>query len=248
MSLGRDDFADALMDHLRTTTQVDHLAIFRFNEHFVPELLGTASRGRSTIAREAGKLYQRQRYYRHDPGARQVESQPNAAGPLLFRLHERDIRDRDYHERIYVRYKLLERMSVIGRVEQTWMAVNLYRTVISGVFSSSELASLQSMAPTVLAFAGKHAELLKGAVTKTEASPLDGLYVQLLSSELSARERAVCAGALRGLSAKRIAIELGVKPSTVVTLRRRAFRKLDIATTTELFIRCIAALTKHHVS
>jgi DNA-binding CsgD family transcriptional regulator len=248
MSLGRGEFADALLGHLRATTPVDHLAIFRFDERFVPELIGTASRGRSTIAREAGRLYQRQRYYRQDPGARQIESQPSAAGPLLFRLHERDIRDRDYHERIYVRYKLLERMSVIGRVEQTWIAVNLYRTVSSGVFSAADLSNLQSMAPSIVAFAGKHAELLERATTKSDGSPLDGLHLQLLGSELSARERAVCAGVLRGLSAKRMAIELGVQPSTIVTLRRRAFRKLNVATTTELFIRCIAALTKHHVA
>jgi DNA-binding NarL/FixJ family response regulator len=44
--------------------------------------------------------------------------------------------------------------------------------------------------------------------------------------ELSARERAVCARIACGVSADGIAAELDVAPSTVTTLRKRAYAKL----------------------
>ena len=44
--------------------------------------------------------------------------------------------------------------------------------------------------------------------------------------ELSARERAVCARIACGVSADGIAAELDVSPSTITTLRKRAYAKL----------------------
>jgi DNA-binding NarL/FixJ family response regulator len=44
--------------------------------------------------------------------------------------------------------------------------------------------------------------------------------------ELSAREQAVCARIACGISADGIAVELDVAPSTVTTLRKRAYAKL----------------------
>jgi DNA-binding NarL/FixJ family response regulator len=44
--------------------------------------------------------------------------------------------------------------------------------------------------------------------------------------ELSPRERAVCARIACGISADGIAAELDVAPSTVTTLRKRAYAKL----------------------
>jgi FixJ family two-component response regulator len=47
-----------------------------------------------------------------------------------------------------------------------------------------------------------------------------------LAPALSPRERAVCARIACGLSADGIAADLDVAPSTVVTLRKRAYLKL----------------------
>jgi len=243
-ALGHQKFPDALLGHLSALVQVDHLALFRFDHFLVPELFGTASLGQSQISRDAGKLYQRRQYYRHDPGAQQVGSGADTAGPLLFRLNEQDILDREYHDRIYTRYRIIERISMIHRVENSWIAVNLYRSIKAGVFGPRDLENLEARAPAVLALAGKHAELIRPtAATTGSVFDIDAVYRELLGETLSARERSVCSGALRGLSVKRMAAELGVRPSTIATLRRRAFQKLGISNSMELFVRCIAALT-----
>ncbi|MBQ0919700.1 LuxR family transcriptional regulator, partial [Hydrogenophaga aromaticivorans] len=50
--------------------------------------------------------------------------------------------------------------------------------------------------------------------------------LQRLAPALSPRERAVCARIALGLSAEGIAVDLDVAPSTVITLRKRAYQKL----------------------
>jgi DNA-binding CsgD family transcriptional regulator len=55
---------------------------------------------------------------------------------------------------------------------------------------------------------------------------------------LSERERAVCLGILSGQKAELIADGLGVAPSTVVTYRKRAYRKLGVTSRAGLFAIC----------
>nr|WP_321442865.1 helix-turn-helix transcriptional regulator [uncultured Cohaesibacter sp.] len=55
---------------------------------------------------------------------------------------------------------------------------------------------------------------------------------------LSEREREVCRGILSGKKAERIAADMDVAPSTVVTYRKRAYEKLGISSRTSLFEIC----------
>lgn len=55
---------------------------------------------------------------------------------------------------------------------------------------------------------------------------------------LSDREREVCRGILSGKKAERIAADMDVAPSTVVTYRKRAYEKLGISSRTSLFELC----------
>ncbi len=62
-------------------------------------------------------------------------------------------------------------------------------------------------------------------------------YPPVLMS-LSDREREVCEGILSGKKAERIAADMDVAPSTVVTYRKRAYEKLGISSRTSLFEIC----------
>lgn len=57
-------------------------------------------------------------------------------------------------------------------------------------------------------------------------------------SNLSDREREVCIGILSGKKAERIAADMEVAPSTVVTYRKRAYEKLGISSRASLFDLC----------
>jgi DNA-binding CsgD family transcriptional regulator len=67
--------------------------------------------------------------------------------------------------------------------------------------------------------------------------------LESLNAGLTRRERQVCAHALAGLTVAGIAVTLGVKDSTVATLRRRAYAKLGVLSLSALFARCVAHLT-----
>ena len=58
-------------------------------------------------------------------------------------------------------------------------------------------------------------------------------------AKLSNREVEVCARAVIGLSGEGIGLDLGIKTSTVATLRKRAYTKLDISSVHELFTMCL---------
>jgi DNA-binding CsgD family transcriptional regulator len=51
---------------------------------------------------------------------------------------------------------------------------------------------------------------------------------------LSGRERSVCARTVAGVTAEGIAIDLGIKQSSVLTYRRRAYERLNISTAHQL--------------
>lgn len=61
-----------------------------------------------------------------------------------------------------------------------------------------------------------------------------------LHGGLSPREIQVCARALLGMTRRGIGLDLGVKTTTVNTLSRRAYQKLNISSLNELFALCLA--------
>lgn len=58
----------------------------------------------------------------------------------------------------------------------------------------------------------------------------------LLEVGLTERERKVCALALAGVSIEGSAYELGIKKSSIVTYRKRAYARLGISSLNELFL------------
>lgn len=119
-----------------------------------------------------------------------------------------------------------DRLTVISRRDEDVIAMNFFRFRENGRFSVSEnrlrLDFWNAVAQTVLLhFSDRHASRLR--------SPLNSL---------SAREKEICEGMLRGLTADAIAWELDVAPSTVMTYRKRAYEKLGINSKSALFMLC----------
>ena len=61
---------------------------------------------------------------------------------------------------------------------------------------------------------------------------------------LTPREIEVCARALSEMTHAGIALDLGIKPTTVVTLVQRAYARVNISTLNELFGLCLASLSQ----
>jgi DNA-binding CsgD family transcriptional regulator len=220
--------AARLLDFVNRAVPVEHLSMVEFGAHG-PELVGGCTvhaSGRDVVA-ECFAIY-RQRYFRSDaitPIAAQAAHQP-ARRVVAVSCRADELPLRGWRDDIYVREGLTERFSLLhapspGRVA----ALHLYRDVRQGLLQQAELDWLLAVAPLLRQAHALAPELSAGAAC---ADPL-ARALRLLAQrapQLSPRELAVCARIACGIGVDGIAADLGIAPSTVVTLRKRAYLKL----------------------
>lgn len=244
-SLGTAEFPSRALAYANAHLAADHLSLFEFDEALVPHLAGAASRAGRTAAL-AGQVYEESMFHRFDPTSQRVRRGRGDEDVMLFTLAASDIRDARYRAAIYGRFGIVERVSLMRRVLGRWLLLNLYRDRASGRFDAAALEKLAELAPLLVACAGKQLALSsRPAGTRSRSAALASFesMLQALDAGLTARERQVCAQALAGVTVAGIAVTLGVKESTVATLRRRAYAKLGISSLNSLFALCVAHLT-----
>ena len=120
-----------------------------------------------------------------------------------------------------------------GRHE--WVSVNLCRHRTQGLLSKSEIDTLLRLAPLIANSLSHHSRLAtdEESLGGFSVSQSDG--IEELCSRLTARERQVIRRILDGVTVERIAADLGLKPTTVITYRSRAYEKLGMSSRHELF-------------
>jgi hypothetical protein len=155
--LGEPGFERALLEALHANCGAAHLAVIAFDQRLAPRLIAAESRGGTALARDAGRAYFGGLFYRHDP-ARGALARQGGGGdaPLLLRLAARDITDRAWRQQIYERYRLAERLTLLGLAGSHWLALNVYRGTAEGVFTDSEVRALQEGAALLFALVARH--------------------------------------------------------------------------------------------
>jgi DNA-binding CsgD family transcriptional regulator len=241
-SLGSASFAPRALDYLNAQFRADHLSLLVFDRDLVPHLAAAASRSGSGTALRAAKVYERGSFHRFDPGLQYLRRGWADSETVLFRLDPADLRDSRYRSGIYGRFGIVERVSLIRRVLGRWLLLNVYRDRASGKFDDAALSCLAASAALLVACAGKHVALAEAGtrLRPGTAASFDAL-LRSFSTRLTERERQVCAHALAGLTVAGIASTLGVKESTVSTLRRRAYAKLGVSSLSSLFALCLSS-------
>jgi DNA-binding CsgD family transcriptional regulator len=246
MALGEPGFAKRAVDFVNTGVVADHVSLFMLDHELVPHFLDAASLNDPQIASLAGRLYERSLFYRHDPNTQHVSGGPTE-DVMMFRQRASDILDANYRDRVYRRFNLLERISLIHAVNGRWYVFNVYRDVRSGACQPRDLDWLSGHAALLVACTAKHAALVNVGLHKDRAAHSNTYLENLLASiepRLTHRERQVCSLALKGRTVEEIAEGLKVQPSTVATLRRRAYAKLGITKLNGLFALCIAKISR----
>jgi DNA-binding CsgD family transcriptional regulator len=151
----------------------------------------------------------------------------------IQRQRAKDIANEDYRMSCYEKPGIVDRLSLFQRFgPDTWIAVNIYRDSTQGHVDHSECARLITIAPILTASADKHRQL----VTRGAQTPINGLLEHPVAAPtmqrrlaavcpiLSTREFDVCSRILRGCSAKEIARQLGIAPTTVAEHRKNAYQ------------------------
>lgn len=243
--LGAEDFGSALLAWLAPSLQAAHATAFRFDAGLQARVVLTASSGGSAVALQSAKVYAGSGLYRHDQLLGELRRQHEIRDdvPAIVRLRRADIDDEAYGEQLWDRFGLVERLSAVALLDGHWTAFNLYRDRAAGVFAARELRQFSALAPLLMALLRRHLGALRpaaqpGALGRIGPEAAAALLSRL-PVRLSAREREVCALTLAGHTREGIGLALGIAASSVATLRRRAYRKLQIHGAGELFALCL---------
>ncbi|SOE92037.1 regulatory protein, luxR family [Burkholderia sp. D7] len=244
--VGEPGYAEQLTDSLSQVIRFAHLCVLSFSRRAPPRLLGTGSTLSPACAEDTACVYLGGHYNADPTGQLRNEKIASSRRLYLQRQRAEDIANADYRASCYEKPGIVDRLSLFQHVDpDTWIAINLYRDASQGHFDGSEYAHLMTMAPILTASADKHRQL----IAKKTDTAYDGLRERPPASQtlqqrlaascpiLSAREFEVCSWILLGLSAKEIARQLGVAPTTVAEHRKNAYTKLAIHNHKQLFAR-----------
>jgi DNA-binding CsgD family transcriptional regulator len=144
----------------------------------------------------------------------------------------RDLPFAEYRDACYARNGLLDRFSVVA-IEPggaAAVALNLYRSERRGPLSPADREQLLRCGPLLAAAAARHVQMLRPAC----GDPRDLLARIPAAASLSTREAQLCCLLLDGLTVDAAADRMGIKPTTAITLKKRAFARLGARTRQDL--------------
>ncbi|MDB5874796.1 MAG: hypothetical protein JWQ07_4238 [Ramlibacter sp.] len=195
-------------------TGCDLLTVFSKTGTSSPICLLNSGRGEDAVLSSAARAYCG-RHFQVDPILQKVL--PSAAADTSVQVQYRasDASDAVYRRDCYEEPNLSERVGFYTRTPDGWIWLNVYRRADTGAFGAQQVDAVAAFAKVFLA----------AVLSKQPPQP---------DSTLSLQEREVVRLSLEGATAKMIARQLQLSPSTVTTYRQRAYRKLNVRNQREL--------------
>lgn len=227
-------FAEGLLQFVHEAAGADHCIVYRFAQDGA-RVLGAASLDGSNLARRNALRYTGEGFWQRDPfvGGRGGR----ASGPSLARVEAGDIPDLELREEFYLRPRMREKVFISGARGSALYAVSVFRSRSAGCFSSGDIGRMGACAELLLSCASQHDRLASerhDAAAELASVPQIEERIRAWQRGLTGREAQVCARILYGRSAEGIGLELGISAESVATYRKRAYRRLRIATRHEL--------------
>lgn len=230
--VGDASFGDCVLQAANKVAEFNHCTLFEFHGPGAPSFIGLAScnsnrriaNTHSTEAYLGGfHLLEPARAVMHEKGEK-----------LFIRYHAgRELQNRGYRQTCYESASIVDRFSIVANTQcGSWFVANLFRDASQGPLLEGRLEYLAKFA-FLIALAGRRDAALRKAAQAPSLGRL-GEQAGLLAAKLSERERQVCSRILAGHTTSEIASELGIRESTVVTYRRRAYERLNIHCRREL--------------
>ena len=182
------------------------------------------------VTKECFERY-RDLYFKQDPVTHLLDQMnthdKNCDDVAALHVMREDIPDNAWKRDIYERENLPDRLSFLfSPAAERRLAVNLYRSAYRGHFRPKEVETLLPLGTLIAqVFRSRLAspKVFSGDTTSEQME--EALHAR--APTLSPRERAVCARIAKGMSVDGITVDLKVAPSTVSTLRKRAYAKLQ---------------------
>lgn len=249
-SRDRTALASAILALARTQVQAHHCSVLGFEGERSPRIISGASVRHEWHVFNIATAYARD-FYRKDGLQRLIGAYPASfeAPPVVVHCQGlADIDDTEYRRQCYESIGIGERACILVRVGRAQsLAVNLYRDQAAGPFSALEIECLIGIAPLIAGCVQRHYALDIDGESSFRGAVTDGLAQ--LCPQLTLREREVVQRILDGMTTERIADDLHIRPTTVITYRTRAYEKMNVTSRRELFAAVLRRKQQagHHV-
>lgn len=226
-AMGSDNFSQVFMDRLGHWVLSQHFSLMRMDQPLPSMLMaGSCYHDRNLVWR-CWRDYSHFGYQNHDPILTSVQRAGLRANRFYIgRACARDIRFRPYRQGIYENTGIEEKLSGLHRIDGgATVLFNLYRHGSEGSFSDRELSAFEALCPALM-------KILQGHLALREARDVlrgdDREKLRARFPELTGQELNVCVLIAQGMTYAGVAATLGIKESTVKTLRNRAFARMGI--------------------
>lgn len=233
-ALGTPGFGPAVLHALGAVAGVEEVFAFRrTDDGALPAVLLSAGAGPQAGGR--AEAYRRH-YFRLDPLNRVFRAGGDPGG-LCLRVRPDDIADRDYRRDCYARPGFVEKLSILRPGRGGWTTLSLFRHGGSGAFSDGEARDLRGFGRLLLPLIEAHGRAFGTDRPPPGSAAAVEMRLGRLCPALTERERAVCARTVIGMTAEGIGLDLGIRPTSVLTYRRRGYERLGISTALQLAAR-----------
>ncbi|MCR8550611.1 LuxR C-terminal-related transcriptional regulator [Salipiger sp. P9] len=170
-------------------------------------------------------------------------------GVYSLRVRAEDIRNPRYRSACYTRPGLSEKLTLARKDEGRVLLLSLFTAAGEPGFDAERVAALCDLGSLLLPLISLHFRLVgeDKRCTRVSAEAMEE-RVGRAFPELTGREIAVCARSILGVTAEGIALDLGIKQTSVLTYRRRAYARLNVNSINQLSTMLIQSPAAHKLA
>jgi DNA-binding CsgD family transcriptional regulator len=236
-SIGEAQFDASLVGWLNKTCGAEHTCLFYFTGDKLTGLATASIDGASQNYQDMA-VYLNEGLWQSDPSFKLAQAEMNENKRVSVRTDIASLRNRKLREYIYERRGIRDRLILCGPTQNG----NVVLTMCSSdcdFASPDRIELIESHYDMLFALLAKHIDVshrgTDASVALTTLAEIQ-LCISEQMSTMPRREAEVCGRAIYGMSTLGISLDLGISQETVMTYRKRAYSRLEIATQRELFL------------
>jgi DNA-binding CsgD family transcriptional regulator len=231
-AIGTERYGTACLEVFTRSLAADHWTFFH---HTPGRVTRIAAASQSSVPSGDDSI---ERFVTHchrlDPALTTVSK--NLREPMLVnKMDINDITDPRYRK-CFELTGVTERLSLYSRYASDLYQLSIYRTGSGpSTLSAPELKHFTALASLIMITGLKHETISAARLPPQQGDFLSiEAMLERMPQQLSKRECEVCTRAAIGKTIEKTALELDIKPSSVITYRQRAYQKLGIRSQSEL--------------
>ena len=228
LEVGREQFPAEMLSAYRELAGCSFCAAFALDAEAGPRVLFAEGVHPSIpdFAQEASRAYA-ERYWRQDRTVDADAARFSEGRGALLRLAAEDISSAEYKRQCYDRAGVVERLALYNPEIGPFLIAG-YRAASRGHATPEERSRIAAAGPAMLAAMRRHNELANVALSDQRTKCYRAMIDKAKAWGLSEREAQVAAGLADGQGQTEIAERWDIAFSSVVTYRKRAYKKLKV--------------------